>query len=226
MKGSDFLDKPVFICGHRRTGTTLFICLLENHPELVVYPPDSGFFYAYYPIYEDEKYSDEDRIKQVSEFCIKNFDDFLTTSFSTKERAGINFDLNEFRNQFEKLAESSSCTSKELLLSLVRAYHSIWNFPKEPACWVEKTSSSEIYASKALEWFPEAKFLHIIRDPRDNWASMKSGWDKRFKYHNDSLGRLMHSMIERGKFGFELSERNRKRFGSDRYKVVKTLAVL
>ena len=31
----------------------------------------------------------------------------------------------------------------------------------------------------------------------------------RFKYQNDTIDRLMHSMIERGKFGFELAEKIR-----------------
>jgi hypothetical protein len=213
--------KPVFICGHRRTGTTLFICLLENHPELLVYPPDSGFFYAYYPIYENVKYTNKDRIEQIIGFCIRNFDEFLRESFSGQEIEMIGFDMDSFRNKFRLLVQEKGYSSKDLLLSLMQAYHLTWKYPKQPAYWIEKTTSSEIYASEIMKWFPEAKFIHIIRDPRDNWASLKSGWEKRFKHHNDSLDRLMHSMIERGKFGFELSVLNQKRFGRERYKIVR-----
>jgi hypothetical protein len=216
-----FNIKPVFICGHRRTGTTLFMSLLENHPELLVYPPDSGFFYAYYPVYENAKYTDDERIEQIIGFCIKNFEEFLRESLTDQAIETIKFDMDGFRNQFRMLAQETNCSSKDLLLSLMRAYHMTWKYPKKPAYWVEKTTSSEIYASEISKWFPDGKFIHILRDPRDNWASLKSGWEKRFKYYNDSLDRLMHSMIERGKFGFELSAQNQKRLGKKRYKIVR-----
>ena len=47
--------------------------------------------------------------------------------------------------------------------------------------WVEKTTSSEFYATEIIKWFPNAKFIHLIRDPRDNFASLKSGWEERYK---------------------------------------------
>lgn len=221
MQGKTFIENPIFICGHRRSGTTLLTCLLENHPEFLVYPPDSGFFYAYYPIYEDPKYSDRERIEQIVNFCIKNLDDFLKESFPESVRQEINFPLDAFRNEFCNLAKKTKCKPKDLLMSLILAYKNQYGYPDNPKFWVEKTTSSEIYAAEALKWFPRAKFIHVLRDPRDNWASLKSGWDKRFKYHNDSLDRLMHSMIERGKFGFELSIKNQNRFGKDKYKIIK-----
>ena len=33
--------------------------------------------------------------------------------------------------------------------------------------------------------FPNAKFIHNIRDPRDNYASMKSRWEKKLKHLAD-----------------------------------------
>lgn len=221
MTNNSFIEKPVFICGHRRSGTTLFVSLLENHPELLVYPTDSGFFYAFYPIYENASYSKHDKIEQMVNCCIRNLNDTLVDSFPKNVLNNINFSIKKFTYEFRKLSENTQCMSKELLISLILAYKNQYAYPKNPLRWVEKTTSSEIYASEASKWFPQAKFIHVLRDPRDNWASLKSGWEVRFKYQNDTIGRLMHSMIERGKFGFELAVRNQKRFGKKKYKIIR-----
>jgi hypothetical protein len=37
--------------------------------------------------------------------------------------------------------------------------------------WVEKTPYNEQFAAQIFNWWPEAKIVHTIRDPRDNYAS-------------------------------------------------------
>src|SRR5690606_37795143 len=39
-----WLDRPVFICGHHRSGTTLLQELLDGHPELLVLPSEGTYF--------------------------------------------------------------------------------------------------------------------------------------------------------------------------------------
>ena len=43
--------KPLFILGHRRSGTTLLTSLLDFHNEILMYPDDSKFFHLYYPLW-------------------------------------------------------------------------------------------------------------------------------------------------------------------------------
>ena len=38
---------PIFICGHRACGGGLLTGLLDQHPELLVYPDESKFFYLF-----------------------------------------------------------------------------------------------------------------------------------------------------------------------------------
>ena len=43
-------DLPLaFVCGHRKSGTTLLANLLDGHPQLAVYPVDLVLLYAYFP---------------------------------------------------------------------------------------------------------------------------------------------------------------------------------
>src|SRR5690606_8473506 len=42
-----WLDRPVFICGHHRSGTTLLQELLDGHPELLVLPSEGTYFSSF-----------------------------------------------------------------------------------------------------------------------------------------------------------------------------------
>jgi hypothetical protein len=216
-----FLDHPVFICGHRRSGTTMLTSLLDHHPALAVYPTDSGFFYAVYPILMQPGRTAAERIDRVVDFCIKNLSDILEESFNSDELAAIAFPFERFRERFRELVAGTEASPRQLLVALIRAFHEQVGHPLQPRAWVEKTTSSEIYAMDAAGWFPHARFIHVLRDPRDNWASLKSGWETRFQFHNDSPSRLMQSMIERGRFGFQLADSNLSLLGPERYRVVR-----
>jgi len=213
-------ENPVFICGHRKTGTTLLLCLLDNHPELLVYPPDSVFFYGYYPKYDSDEYSADDKINRMLEYVLHQIEyevKILPEDFQKE----INFPFDKFKNDFKALALKTDLKPKDMLKCLFESYRMNWNGSPEAKLCVEKTSSTEIYANEIIKWFPNAKFIHIIRDPRDNWASLKSGWEKRYKDFNDELNRLMQSMIERGRLGLEMGKNNLEFFGDEVYKIIR-----
>lgn len=217
----DFVDCPIFLCGHRKTGTTMLLCLLDNHPELLVYPTDSGFFYAYYPLAEKKDYSHQKKIDTIIGFCIRNLRNEID-ELRPKDRQDLDFRMEEFIGSFRTMATKSDKTPKEMLKSLMRAFQR--NITKDPGqirYWVEKTTSTEIYATEIIKWFPKAKFIHLVRDPRDNWASLKSGWQKRYQDFNDSPLRLLHSVLERGKLGMEFAIHNQEILGGEKYLVLR-----
>ena len=49
-KIKNYLENPVFICGHRRSGTSLMLSLLDNNADFICFPAETGFFYAIYPL--------------------------------------------------------------------------------------------------------------------------------------------------------------------------------
>ena len=50
---NNYLDHPLFICGHRKSGTTLLISLSDGIDNAITYPDDSGFFYMYFPYFAE-----------------------------------------------------------------------------------------------------------------------------------------------------------------------------
>ncbi|MCD4761442.1 sulfotransferase, partial [bacterium] len=205
-----FINDPIFLCGHRKAGTTMLLCLLDSHPELLVYPADSGFFYAYYPRAEEKKYSNKNKIDTVINFCIKNLD-LEIKNLSPKDKRNLTFSIDNFIKDFHKTLNKSDMSSKKILKAMIEAFAINTNQDINGIkYWVEKTTSTEIYATEIIKWFPRAKFIHLIRDPRDNWASLKSGWLKRYRHFNDSYLFLLQSMFERSKLGMEMAEHNKK----------------
>jgi hypothetical protein len=220
MDDKDFLESPVFIGGHRKSGTTLLLNLLDSHPELLTYPADSGFFYGYFPISEIENYSIQQKIDAILSLPVQNLESELNR-LSDEDRKDIGFDLDKFKKKICLLNSESDITSKQMLKNLISFYKDFFLVSSSYKKWVEKTTSSEIYASEIFQWFPNAKFIHVIRDPRDNWGSLLSGWDARYRNLNDSKERLLQSLIDRCKLGMEFGKYNQDIFGSKKYLIVK-----
>lgn len=222
MEGN-YLEHPVFICGHRKTGTTMVINLFDNAKDAVVYPDDSSFFYMYYPRYDTDKYTKEQKLERLADVVIK---EILTEVIENAKCSDEEMkELYKSQAQFYQLVKNydkQDFTTKEILPYFIESFRkSFYPENKCPKIWIEKTTSTEVYALDLIEIFPNAKFIHIVRDPRDNWASLKSGWDKRYKDFNDDLQRLMHSLLERGKLCMEFAKYNLEIIGEDRYKVIK-----
>jgi len=212
-------EKPLIICGHRKSGTTLLLSLFDSHEELCVFPPDSGFFYGYYPVYDDEGYSDEEKKQRIIDTM------FFSLKKDLKKVAGDrcdDFPCGEAEKRFLERMKGQDCRPSRLLAEAVFAFNDVRGGKNSDIKrWVEKTTSTEIYAYEIFNWFPDAKMIHVIRDPRDNYASLKSGWVKRYAQYNDAIERLLQSMIERGGLGFKLAKANVELYGEERYKVVR-----
>ena len=219
---SKYLDNPVFLCGHRKSGTTMLINLFDNAFEAITYPDDSGFFYKYFPEYELEKYSDQEKIERL---CSTIAGEKLTEVISNID-ISANDKKELFQNQKDFIHKirsysKSNFNYKDILLHFIESFRESFYGGRDAKVWIEKTTTTELYALELANKFPNAKFIHIVRDPRDNWASLLSGWDERYKNFNDSKEELLQSMIDRGRLGMEFAKHNLTVLGNDRYKVIR-----
>ena len=51
---------------------------------------------------------------------------------------------------------------------------------------VFKETSLGLFIEKMSKWLKDIKFIQIVRDPRDNFSSMKSGYKKYYKKTNNT----------------------------------------
>jgi hypothetical protein len=216
---SDSFDdlKPSFIGGHRKSGTTLLLTLFDGHPQICTFPVDSGFFYAFFPKYLKESFSKEERMDRICDFTFRqNFKIQLEKDSVNRNEAPDIDELEEtFRN---KSFENESY--REYLRNMIAAYRdNMDSRTRDHRRWLEKTTSSELYASEVFDWFENPKFMHLIRDPRDNFASLKSGWDEKYSDRGHHPWELLQSMLDRALPGLKIAKPNRSKFGENYYRI-------
>lgn len=136
------IDKPIFVGGAGRSGTTLIRVILDSHPniacgsELRVTPSLAKLWSAFH-----------EKIDNLNDY---NFGEIET-----------------------------NVVFQQLYIALVRRYFSSTNKTR----LAEKTPGNCCYFSELGRLFPDAKFVHVIRDGRDvvasllsqNWVDIKTG---------------------------------------------------
>jgi hypothetical protein len=153
-------DSPIFIVGMPRSGTTLLSNLL-NASEEIYFPQETHFF------------------SQLNKY-LKNKSK-LNNSFK-------NFYLNKNEIYFkswnldsQKIDGLKDSNEKELFEELICLLQK--QNKKQFEKWGEKTPIHFVYINEILKIYPKAKFVHIIRDPRDVFSSMiASSWVKIFPF--------------------------------------------
>jgi hypothetical protein len=221
---NNYLENPVFICGHRKGGTTMLINMLDNASDAIVYPDDSSFFYMYYPRFESDDYTKEEKVTRVSDIIIG---DVLkrgveNLNIADEDKKSLLDKVELLKGDVRaKLEEKNDFSYKVVLQVVMDSLRENFYPNNNPKVWIEKTTSTELYALDMVKLFPNAKFVHITRDPRDNWASLKSGWKAKYKDVNDDPRRLLQSLLDRGKLGLEFAKYNQEVIGRDKYLVVR-----
>jgi hypothetical protein len=89
------------------------------------------------------------------------------------------------------------------------------NRPEDPLYFLEKTPNNENSAERLLADFPKAKFIHVIRDPLSNIASLK----KLFKFRRWKFSALF--LVLYIKNSWTKAEKNQEKFGKNTYFVLK-----
>ena len=221
MAWKNIQNSPLFIGGHRKCGTTMFVSLLDGHKDLFIYPSESGFFYKFYPLFDSNQYSYEEKEVRMTEQIFKTLDEVV------REWIGVdacpNYSFDKFLECFRSRVTGTNKESKDFLDALFySAYETLISRSHESKkYWVEKTTSIEMYANTLFNWYSQAKFIHIIRDPRDNYGAIKAGWDQNYQQQFDCKERLLQSVIDRARLGMELAEVNQQRFGREKYHIVR-----
>ncbi|MEL6989509.1 MAG: sulfotransferase, partial [Bacteroidota bacterium] len=143
--------KPIFILGNPRSGTTLLRLLLTNHSEIVI-APESSFLVWWFDKYKDWKSSDQ-------ETSIEGFLDDLLTSKKIEhwqlDRAALK----------RRILKANPASYADLMQQVYLEYA----FLKRThiSFWGDKNNYYVKCPEKVAAIYPNAVFIHIIRDVRD-----------------------------------------------------------
>ncbi|MFI7450592.1 sulfotransferase family protein [Nonomuraea sp. NPDC049714] len=149
-------DRPVFVIGCPRSGTTMLQLMLHSHPRLAV-PPETRFLMpAYYRRRSFGDLRDASRRRSLAEW--------IATDRSTKFRE-LKIDKNDFIEQ----AVAGPGSLGSVIGTAFRMYAERFGKPR----WGDKRPSYVKHTDLLLRLFPDAQFIHLIRDGRDCVASLK-----------------------------------------------------
>lgn len=182
---------PIFIAGPDRSGTTLLFALLASHPNISMVRRTNMWRYFH------NRYGD---LRQVENFD-RCFSEMLRYN---RIQTFLKPDAKRIRREFW-LEEPTYGR----LFSLFHQQHAE---SLGKTRWGDKSLHTEHYVERVFAEFPDAKILHITRDPRDRYASVR-------KRHGRDVPRLGGA---NGRWLFSMNKalENRKRY-PDRYKIIR-----
>jgi Sulfotransferase family len=148
---------PIFIAGLDRTGTSLLYALLASHPRIAMTRRTNWWSYF------DGRFGDlgDDR----------NLERCLTTMARYRRHRKLEPDFDRLRRDFV----SGPRTYGRLFELLQRQHADRLGRPR----WGDKSLHTERYAARVFGSFPDARIIHMIRDPRDRYASVLARWKER-----------------------------------------------
>jgi hypothetical protein len=157
-------DKPIFIGGLQRSGTSLMRAILGSHPSLAIYKSDLPLWTKFYKHNKDLDLNNLDARKQLL--------DQIVSDRKSLKIIGLTFNAEEI---LETLNDEPNVTFGVLFQHLLRQYAKLIGRPR----WGLKTPHNEFWGDAIFAAYPDAKMIHLIRDPRDVAVSVESrGWDK------------------------------------------------
>jgi hypothetical protein len=141
------IDRPIFVGGMFRSGTSLLRAMIGQHPNIA-----SGLETYWFAIDWDRR-DDEDVQEKLQRLA--NFYEFDTK---------------------DVLSMADDSAAIHIFLSKLLSAYTLRLGKKR---WAEKTPGNIQHMDRIVSGWPDAKIVHIIRDPKDIYASLREEkkWD-------------------------------------------------
>jgi hypothetical protein len=168
------VSSPVFMFGFERSGTTLLSMMMGAHPKLAVPLSVTGLWYKYAQRLSDYEPLDTDAALEK-----------LVGDILKEERITLWDEVIEYDDVMANLKGNT-------FSSVIAAFHQVYALKKRKPFWGNLDIVTLDEMPVANSWFPDARFLHIVRDGRDvalshetmpygaaNTLDCAQSWDRR-----------------------------------------------
>jgi hypothetical protein len=156
---------PIFIIGVHRSGTTLLRFILSSHPDIYI-PPESDFIPRFFLRYPNRELTQQ----QVEKLLKIIFEKYRFVG----EWQGPPPDTNAF---YKGLGDKTSA-------GFLNALYGMYAQQNHAVRWGDKTPIYASYVRLIQTIFPNAQFVHMLRDPRDVAVSILEKYQDR-EFHVD-----------------------------------------
>jgi hypothetical protein len=182
--------RPVFIAGPDRSGTTLMFALLASHPNISMVRRTNMWRYFH------RRYGDLG--------SARNLERCLSDMMRYHRLQHLQPDEDRIRREFLQGEPTYG-----RLFALFHEHHAA---RAGKGRWGDKSLHTEHFADRVCEEFPDARIIHMIRDPRDRYASVRRRHGRDLSRVGAATGRWLEST--------RAGRRNQARF-QDRYLLVR-----
>ncbi len=141
------------ILGVPRSGTTMVRMILDAHP-LIAIPPETHFL---------------PRLLDLAEESTASRDEFVRIITESKRWSDFNMPAEAL---IQELSKDAAFTVPDGIRGFYRLYAARYGKPM----WGDKTPSFEVVIKQLSAILPEAHFIHVVRDGRDAFVSLRKTW--------------------------------------------------
>lgn len=207
---AELVAAPAFVCGYYRSGTTLMAGLLQGHPDVVSLPSESRYFGQWRR--RLASLPEEEMLADLHDGWIRRAvsPDGLPPFWSLGRPWEDGDDRYAAFTRALFAYTAGRKPSDDLLGIVAAAFAQGMN----PRLWAEKTPTNEFHVPEIVAAYQNARFVHMVRDPRATLASIKA-WNR-----GQHLVSVPAAAVELRK-SFEAACTNVERIGADRYLVVR-----
>lgn len=211
------MNAPIFIVGAHKSGTSLMRSLLDGHPDLFVFPFELHFFEC-----RGFGVSNEYRrqpARSISQQELQDrFNNHIQQIAATQDTMGgtppeLLLDSDIFKQHFSDA--HIKWTDQELMETYFTAVAEALGmaFSSEQR-WVEKSVEQAEFTADLQRMFPDARFVHMIRNPYANVVALREYRRKRHAY--PLLHRVMRTLEQQFQWA-AFNQRNLQHYNCVRY---------
>ena len=185
-------DTPIFIVGTPRSGTTLLQRLIGSHSEVAVPGAETHYFNRYW------RQGGRDRALR-GEAATRSY---LGRVLAGPEVGAMNFTEAERTAMHRTLVDHDALTHGVILGTIMQSYADKHGRPR----WAEKTPPHLHFVPVIAREFPSARFVCLVRDPRDvslSWR--KVPWNRSNVAYHTTRWRMSAALSKR--FSTEYADR-------------------
>jgi len=173
---------PIFVAGPDRSGTSLMFAFLASHPNISMVRRTNMWRYFH------GRYGDLSRPENL-ERCLSDMARYNRMRHLRPDRERIRAEFLQGPPTYGRL------------FALFHAHHAE---RRGKARWGDKSLHTEHYADRVFREFPDARIVHMVRDPRDRYASVR----RRFGRDVARVG----AATARWLFSIRVARRNQRRY--------------
>ncbi len=186
IKTNLFNQNSIFIAGTHKSGTSLLRSLFDGHSNIYSIPMETHYFQLN-KFWVDNEYRKQRPVILNNDQIKLQFIKWIEKSNKSNDRYSDSitknvFDLNQFKKMINECKEGDS-DSERIQKYFSAIYYSQYSkqIPTNLRI-VEKSVENAEFAIDLAQYFPNAKFIHILRNPYSNFVSLRKYKSIKFGY--------------------------------------------